>query len=489
MMPDEPSLIVASNRGPVSWERDGDGYRAERGAGGLVSALGEAMAGGDNTWVSLALDEVDCEIAAQHGGESFETETDRGTYRLRLLDVGDRLDPHYNVVSNRLLWFTLHQLWGAPYEPSGAGWSEPWLHGYSSVNETVAEAVIAAAEPDSEVHLQDYHLLTAARPIRAERPEVAMLQYVHTPWVGPEYLRMLPDRISDAIMRGLLACDLVAFSSPDWAEAFRRCAEDFLGATIQGETVIVDDVETVVADFVLGVDPETLEEAAADDAVRAAEDELQAQLDGRRLLLRADRTDLSKNILRGLLAFEMLLERHPEHRDGVWHVALLNPSRQDVPEYVEYVQACQRVADRIRERFGEHVLDFAVGQDYPRVLAGFRHYDVLLTNPVIDGTNLVAKEGAVLNRSDGAVVLSRFAGATQVMGEDALLVNPYDVEDQADALQRALTMDPDERSGRAKGLREAAVRGRPADWFAAQRARLSSIVHVRKAPGDTSWPS
>jgi len=479
MMPDEPRLIVASNRGPISWEHEGDGYRAERGAGGLVSALGEAMAGGDNTWVSLALDDVDREVAAAHEGEAFEAETDRGTYRLRLLDVGDRLDPHYNVVSNRLLWFTLHQLWGAPYEPSGAGWSEPWLHGYSSVNETVAQAVISAAEPDSEIHLQDYHLLTAGRLIRAELPQVAMLQYVHTPWVGPEYLRMLPDSICDAILRGLLACDMVAFSSPDWGEAFRRCAVDFLGATVQGETVTFEDNETVVADFVLGVDPEALEAAASDEAVLQAEDELEAELAGRKLLVRVDRTDLSKNILRGLLAFEQLLERHPEHRDRVWHVALLNPSRQDVPEYVDYLQACQQAADRIRERFGEHVLDFAVGQDYPRVLAAFRHYDVLLTNPVIDGTNLVAKEGAVLNRSDGAVVLSRFAGATHVMGEDALLVNPYDVEHQAEALQRALTMDPDERSGRAKGLREAAVRGGPVDWFAAQRARLSSIVHVR----------
>ncbi|HSK98281.1 MAG TPA: trehalose-6-phosphate synthase, partial [Euzebyales bacterium] len=206
MMPEEQSaekLIVASNRGPISWERDGDGYRAERGAGGLVSALSEAMVGGDNTWVSLALDDVDREVAALHSGEAFEEETDRGTFRLRLLDVGDRLDPHYNVISNRLLWFTLHQLGGAPYEPSGAGWSEPWLHGYSSVNETVADAVISAAEPDSEIHLQDYHLLTAGRLIRAELPEVAMLQYVHTPWVGPEYLRMLPDGVWDAVLRGL----------------------------------------------------------------------------------------------------------------------------------------------------------------------------------------------------------------------------------------------------------------------------------------------
>lgn len=476
---DDPKLIVASNRGPVSWERDGDGYRAERGAGGLVSALGEAMAGGNNTWVSLALDDVDREVAAAHQGEAFDTETDRGTYRLRLLDVGDRLDPHYNVVSNRLLWFTLHQLWGAPYEPSGTGWSDPWVNGYSSVNETVAAAVIDAAEPDSEIHLHDYHLLTAGRIIRAEVPEAAMLQYVHTPWVGPEYLRMLPDRICDEILRALLTCDLVAFSSPEWAESFRRCAADFLGATVLGETVVFEDVETVVADFVLGVDPDALEAEASDDAVTAAADELEAQRDGRKLLLRVDRTDLSKNILRGLLAFEELLERHPEHRDGLWHLALLNPSRQDVPEYVDYLHACQKAADRIHDRFGEHTLEFAVSTDYPRVLAAYRQYDVLLTNPVIDGTNLVAKEAAVLNRTNGAIVLSRSAGATHVMGEDALLVNPYDVEDHVDALQRALTLDPEERSGRAKGLREAAVRGRPSDWFAAQRARLLSIVHGR----------
>ncbi len=475
----EPTLIVASNRGPVSWERDGDELRPQRGAGGLVSALGDAMAGGGNTWISLALDEVDREVAQAHAGQAFTADTDQGTYRLRLLDVGDRLDPHYNVVSNRLLWFTLHELWGAPYEPSGVDWSDAWFHGYTSVNETVAEAVVDAADDDGEIHLQDYHLLTAGRTIRAELPQAGMLHYVHTPWVGPEYLRMLPDRITSGILRGLLAADVVAFSSPAWAEAFRRCVADMCGARVHGETVTLDDVETVVADFVLGVDVDALERACESDEVAHAGDQLEEQLDGRRLLLRADRTDLSKNILRGLVAFEHLLERHPEHRARVWHVALLNPSRQEVPEYVEYLDACQAVADRIHERFGEQVLEFAVGSDYPRVLAAFQRYDVMLTNPVIDGTNLVAKEGAVLNRNGGAIVLSRTAGAAHVLGDDALLINPYDVESQVDALQRALTMEPDERSQRAKGLREAALRGGPEDWFAAQRARLASVVRGR----------
>ncbi|CAN5861888.1 trehalose-6-phosphate synthase [soil metagenome] len=476
---DDPTLIVASNRGPVSWERDGDELRPERGAGGLVSALGEAMTGGDNTWISLALDDTDQEVAGQHAGETFEADTDQGTYRLRLLDVGDRLDPHYNIVSNRLLWFTLHELWGAPYQPTGTDWSDPWFHGYTSVNETVAAAVIDAAADDSEIHLQDYHLLTAGRTIRAELPDAALLHYIHTPWVGPEYLRMLPDRITDSILRGLLAADVVAFSSPSWAEAFRRCVIDLCGGTVQGETVTLDDTSTVIADFVLGVDADALERQSDTDEVAAAGEELEAQLDGRRLLLRADRTDLSKNILRGLLAFEQLLERYPEHRERVWHVALLNPSRQDVPEYAAYLEACEEAADRIRERFGDHVLEFAVGGDYPRVLAAFRRYDVMLTNPVIDGTNLVAKEGAVLNRNSGAIVLSRTAGAAHVLGDDALLVNPYDVESQVEALQRALTMDANERSQRAKALHTASIRGRPADWFAAQRARLSSVVHGR----------
>jgi trehalose 6-phosphate synthase len=478
-MDDEPTLIVASNRGPVSWERDGDDLRAERGAGGLVSALGEAMVGGENTWISLALNDTDREVAAAHAGEAFDADTDRGTYRLRLLDVGDRLDPHYNVVSNRLLWFTLHELWGAPYEPSGADWSDAWYHGYTAVNEAVARAVVDAADETSQIHLQDYHLLTAGRTIRAQLPEAGLLHYVHTPWVGPAYLRMLPDRISTGILKGLLAADVVAFSSPFWSEAFRRCAIDLCGAGVSGDMVTLGDDETVVTDFVLGVDADALEEQSDTDEVRQAAEDLEAQLEGRRLLLRADRTDLSKNILRGLLAYEQLLVRHPEHRERVWHLALLNPSRQDVPEYVAYLEACREASDRIRERFGDHVIEFAVGGDYPRVLAAFRRYDVMLTNPVIDGTNLVAKEGAVLNRANGAIVLSRTAGAAHALGDDALLVNPYDVESQVDALQRSLTMDADERAKRATALREASLRGSPRDWFAAQRARLSSVVHGR----------
>ena len=476
---EDTRLVVASNRGPVSWSRADDELVAERGAGGLVTALGEAMVGGDDTWVSLALDDIDREVAAANEDGPFAVDTDRGLYRLRMIDVGERLEPHYNVVSNRLLWFTVHQLWGAPYEPSGLDWREAWFHGYASVNESIAETVIEEAGESSEIHLQDYHLMTAGPTIRSALPEVAMLHYVHTPWVGPEYLRMLPDPMVEGVLRGLLASDVVGFSAPDWSEAFRRCAADILGAQVQGETVVLDDKPTVVADFVLGVDPDVLEDAAQSDAVHAEGEVFDGKIDGRRFLLRADRTDLSKNILRGLLAYELLLERHPEHAGRVWHLAMVKPSRQGVPEYQQYLTACQDTADRIRERFGEHVLELDTGGEYEKVLAAMRRYDVLLTNPVIDGTNLVAKEGATLNQANGAIVLSRTAGATHVMGDAAMLVNPYDVEQQAEALDQALTMDANERKWRSEALREAAARGRPSEWLAAQRHRLAAAVTNR----------
>ena len=478
-MAEETTLTVASNRGPVSWERQDGELVATRGAGGLVTALGEAMEGGDDTWVSIALDEDDREVAAAHGNGPFECDTDRGTYRLRMLDVQERLEPHYNVVSNRLLWFTVHQLWGAPYEPTGTDWREAWFHGYASVNQSVAEAVVEEAGDNPEIHLQDYHLMAAGPSIRSALPDVPMLHYVHTPWVGPEYLRMLPDPVVNTVLRGLLANDVVGFSSPDWSEAFRRCAVDILGAQLHGETVVLDDSPTVVADFVLGVDQESLDAQSESDEVHAWGEDIDGKLDGRRLLLRADRTDLSKNILRGLVAYELFLERHPEHRDRVWHLALVKPSRQGVPEYQQYLEACHEVVDRIRERFGEQVVEFYTGGEYPYVLAAMRRYDVLLTNPVIDGTNLVAKEGATVNRNNGAIVLSRTAGASDVMGEAAIMVNPYDVDQQAEALDTALTMDVNERRSRGRDLREAAGRGRPSEWLAAQRHRLAAAVTNR----------
>jgi trehalose 6-phosphate synthase len=474
-------LVVASNRGPVTWGRTHDNrLDARRGFGGLVTALGGALQHEPGEWVSVALSDGDSEVAAKHEGKPFSVTAGGSRYTLRLLDVGERFDPYYNEVSNRLLWFTVHGLWGEPYEPTGAGWSEPWHEGYVPVNAAVAEATVDAATGGAEIFLQDYHLCATGAAIRAALPDAPVLHYIHTPWVGPGELRRLPDTVSHGVLRGLLAADVVAFSSPMWCRGFIRCAEDFLGATRDGNEVVFEGRRTLILDFVLGVDEEDLGRSANSEAARAALDRLDARRHGRTLLLRVDRTDLSKNILRGLHAFELLLERHPEHRERVWHYCNLNPSRQAVPEYKRYVDACRDAADRIAERFGSETITFEVGDDYPGVVAALQCYDVLLTNPVIDGTNLVAKEGATLNERDGVLVLSRSAGAAGILADGALLVNPYDVEETAEALHAALTMDRGERAARSRRLKAAARRGAPADWLDAQRAALRAAVARRR---------
>jgi trehalose 6-phosphate synthase len=473
-------LVVASNRGPVSW-RDVDGELVpRRGFGGLVTALGGALQDEDGEWVSVALGEEGRAIAAAHRGAPFEVDADGSTFTLRLLDVGERYDAYYNEVSNRLLWFTAHGLWGAPYEPSGL-WSEDW-DAYVAVNRDVAEAVVAAAGDGKEIFLQDYHLCATPRMVREALPDARILHYIHTPWPAPDGLRRLPDPLVDDLLRGLLAADVVAISAPAWAANLRAGAVERLGAAIDGDAVVLDGRRTVVADVVLGVDEADLTSSAASQAATRAGEDLDAELDGRQLLLRVDRSDLSKNILRGLRAYELLLERHPEHRDRVWHYAHINPSRQSVPEYAAYLEACREAAARIAERFGPRTVTLNVTDDYPRAVAALQRYDVLLANPVVDGTNLVAKEGPVLNDRDGVLVLSTGAGAATVMGEAALLVNPYDVEATAERLHEALTMGEGERADRAGRLQAAARIGSPEDWFAEQRRILREAVAARSHP-------
>ena len=473
MIEDTDQLVVASNRGPVSWRRDQQGrLTPRRGFGGLVTALGGALQEEPGTWVSVALSDDDREVAGEHEGKPFAVETDGGGFRVRLLDVGGRYDAYYNEVANRLLWFTLHGLWSEPYEPDGIGWMGPWEDAYQPVNRAVADAVAEAAEGGAEVYLQDYHLTTSPRWVRERLPHAPILHYIHTPWPEPAYLRRLPDAMSREVLGALLSADVIGFSSPAWCRAFRRCAESLLGARVDGDAVEHDGRRVLVADFVLGVDADDLESSAQSAETRAAADRLEAELDSRRLILRVDRTDLSKNILRGLLAYELLLERRPEHRGRVWHYAHLNPSRQSVPEYRRYLAACQRVADRIKDRFGEDALRVFVGDDYATAVAALGRYDVLVANPVMDGTNLVAKEGPTLNQRHGVVVLSRRAGAADVLGDAALLVNPYDVEELAEAMHQALRMPASERRPRAERLVEAARIGAPRDWFEAQRTLL-----------------
>ena len=193
------------------------------------------------------------------------------------------------------------------------------------------------------------------------------------------------------------------------------------------------------------------------------------------LILRVDRADLSKNVLRGFSAFDLFLEQHPEFSEKVTFIAQLMPSRTDVPEYAEYLEKIEALVAVVNHRHGTTdwmPIDLKLRDDLEEAVASYKHYDVMMVNAMFDGMNLVAKEGPVVNERDGVSILSENTGAHEELGEFSLSVNPFDVQELADAIYSALTMDGDERARRAAGLKEIVTSRDPGDWIDEQIADI-----------------
>ena len=464
------SLLLASNRGPVSYvESDAGGLQPRRGAGGLVSALtGPAVEGWNAVWVCSALSEAD--RRAVRSGLTSEVPG------VRMLDIDPvTFDRAYNRVANSLLWFVQHLLCSTAHTPTfDAGSRREWA-GYSAYCTSFAEALAVEAAPGARVLVQDYHLSLVPRLLRELRPDLRIAHFTHTPWAPPEYFRVLPDEIAREVLAGLLGADAVGFLSRRWADAFGRCCADVLGASWDGAVVRSGGRTTRVAVHPLGVDGGELRERARQPDVLARLQSVRETVGDRRLLLRIDRTELSKNIVRGLQAYAELLRTRPEWREEVVHLAFAYPSRHDLPEYREYTAAVQRTAREVNEEFatpGWLPVVLEVRDDYPRSLAAYQVADVLVVNPVRDGMNLVAKEGPVLSRRGLALVLSRETGAAEELGPDALLVNPYDVSQTAAALHEALSMPIAERARRTARMAETATALPPTTWLQRQLDEL-----------------
>jgi trehalose 6-phosphate synthase len=279
-----------------------------------------------------------------------------------------------------------------------------------------------------------------------------------------------------AIHDGLLANDVVGFHSSRWRLAFLRCAVDITGAAGNFSDWIADyrGRRTRVAASPISIDPEEFDELAESPAVLAAE----AEIVGRRperLVVRVDRTDPSKNVVRGFRAFELYLEAHPEMYERVVFLALLDPSRQDIPEYAEYLGAIQREARRVNDRFqseGWVPIDLRIDDDFPRSVAAYKQFDVLFVNAIFDGLNLVAKEAPLVNTRDGVVVLSENAGACEEIGAWTVTINPFDVAAQAEAIHQALEMQAPERRARLEAIRAHVREHDLARWLALQLDEL-----------------
>ncbi|WP_371624990.1 trehalose-6-phosphate synthase [Streptomyces sp. NBC_01116] len=448
-------VLVASNRGPVSYTLGEDGtLDAKRGGGGLVSGL---SAVDDKLWVCAALGDGDREAVRRGVGEAG----------VRMLDIDAEVHADaYNGIANSVLWFVHHLLYQTPVEPVfDAEFRRRWAS-YETYNRAFAEALAEEAGPGASVLVQDYHLALVPGMLRELRPDLRIGHFSHTPWAPVDYYRLLPDDIAEQLLRGILGADRAAFLTRRWADAFIACCTEILGGT--GRTRIGVHGLGADADFLR----RRSHEADVDERMAALREQVG---EGRKTIVRVDRTELSKNIVRGLHAYRALLDARPEWRERVVHIAFAYPSRQDLAVYRDYTAAVQTLATEINGAYGTEgwtPVVLHVKDDFARSLAAYRLADVALVNPIRDGMNLVAKEVPVVSDHGCALVLSREAGAYEELGEDAIVVNPYDVTGTAEALHEALTMSADERSGRTERLAEAATALPPQQWFLDQLEAL-----------------
>ncbi len=446
-------MIVVSHRGPAGFHRESDGtFTLRRGAGGVVSALAPLLRDRpDARWLAAALSDDD--RAAVTAGAVTVPGLD-----LELLALNpDVHRHHYETISNQLLWFCFHEMFDYPREPAVDRVIHDAWDAFRDVNRAFADRIAATASAGEVILVQDLHLLLVPGMVRDLRPDLAVVHFTHTPFCGPTGLRALPDAMSAEILASLGAVP-AGFHVQRWASAYQACARSHDGTATP---------TTFAATF--SPDLDDLQEVGSSDAAADARLRLENHLDGRRAIVRVDRIEPSKNVVRGFLAFAEFLEQHPEWHDRVCFVANLNPSREALASYQTYRADVEDIAERINDQWARGswlpvILD--TRDDFPRSVAALQRADVILVNPIRDGLNLVAMEGPLVNQHHAALCLSREAGAHDLIGDHALAINPFDVSQTAEALNQGLTMDDTERGLRSDAIRES-VRAHPPDrWLA-----------------------
>jgi trehalose 6-phosphate synthase len=502
----ERTLIVASNRGPVTFFDENDGtFTARKGSGGVVTAVSAIARQRQPVWIAAAMTEGDrarAELARRQGETLIDSGTRPSEFRLRfVVPTPEAYHLYYNVISNPLLWFLQHYLWDTPRTPdiTAETWTA-WEDGYVAVNRLFADEIMAACEECEAppiIMLQDYHLYLCPGLIRERNPDAILQHFVHIPWPDPDYWRLLPMPMRRAICEGMLGNDVVGFQTPEHARSFMyTCEAHVPGARVDygGGAVDWNRRRIELRSYPISIDAAAVRRAAYSKEARSHDRYLPNHWN-EFTVLRVDRAEPSKNIVRGFLAFDRFLEAHEEFQGRVNFVAITVPSRMDVQEYQDYLDDVSAVVGRINARYanvetGWQPIHMIMGENYPRALAAMKWYDVLLVNSIIDGMNLVAKEGALINERNGVLILSEGAGAVTQLGEHALIIAPTDVEGTAEALYRAMTMPLDERRRRAEGLRRAVETDDVAAWF---RRQLADIVRyagrrerIERAPESTA---
>jgi trehalose 6-phosphate synthase len=459
-MPVADDLIVVSNRQPYthSYEHDDEGERritVNRPAGGLTAGLDPVMQETDGTWVAWGDGEADADVTDENDEVRMPPET--GAYILRRIWLSEEeVEGYYYGYSNRVLWPLCH---GGTMK---AEYVERYWQRYQQVNDRFADAIAASASNDPLVWFQDYHFALAPRMVRDALEDPFVMHFWHITWPGWDTFRACPQ--GEQLLEGLLGNDLLGFHVERYSENFLDCVDRALDDAFideDGHRINYDGHTTTVRAFPLGIDAESIRESseAADPSTEA---DLRSVYDigsETTMIVGVDRLDYTKGIVERLEALERLWETEPDYRGTVTYVQKASESRSLIPDYQDLQQDVRESIERINDRFGTddwepvvYIDDFVPQEE---LCALYRYSDVMLVSAVRDGMNLVAKEYVAAQvDDDGVLILSDQAGAHEELGEHALTINPYDTESFADAIVRALTMDPGERRNRMAALRE-----------------------------------
>lgn len=484
-------IIIVSNRGPVTISKDEQGdYAFKRGSGGLVTALTGLAHFTKLTWVACALSPEDAEW--KHGQICLEdNDCNLGVYFIN--PDPQAYDGYYNQISNPLLWFLQHSMWDIPRSPiiDQQTWIA-WDMGYQVVNRQFAKEIAEIVRKKKKpvlIMLQDYHLYLTARYLKKylRGQDVTISLFVHIPWPGPEYWGILPARMREELLDGLAAVDLMGFQTSEDGLNFIRTCENYLPKAIvqyRNRRVRYRSHDTIIRDFPISIDVNAIEAMSETEEVNEYQKEISRQVDGKKMILRVDRLEPSKNIIRGFQAYESLLENHSEYRGKVIFMAYLIPSRVGVEEYQNYLDEIMVTVGRINAHYGSsdwEPIRLLVGENYPRAVAAMKMYDVLLVNSIADGMNLVAKEGPIVNQKDGVLILSERAGARQQLHQGALVISPVDIFETQVAIHKALSMNVEEKQKNVKILRKIVREEDINFWLKAQLEVVNSITRKSKS--------
>lgn len=486
-------LIVASNRGPIEHEVGPDGkLRISRGSGGVVTALASLGQYIRATSICSAMTEGDQQAAQSQPEGCTPPGPWSDNLRVRFVSASaETYARYYSDFSNPLLWFLQHSMWDQMVDPPDeAQIRESWRDGYVPVNQAFAWSVVQEAlRPDASPYIMfhDYHLYLVAGYVRPYLPRAILQHFVHIPWPTPQQWGHLPFPLVRAILRGLLANDIVGLQTMASVRNFLSTCEAFLGAAevdYIGSTVTLEGQRTWVEAYPISVDVADLRDCMASHEVQIYRNKLKALCGNKHTIVRVDRLDPSKNILRGFEAFDLLLRQHPDLRKDIKLLCFLVPCRDSIPEYRDYSEKALQIIEHINQKYGEdgwRPIEVFHENNYPQALAAMSLYDVLLVNPVEDGMNLVSKEGPVVNDRQGVLVLSKGAGAFEQLNHGAISVEPEDVEGTADALWVALNMPSGEKAMRLHYLRRSIEREDVSHWLISQLEDMGKLMVDRES--------